>query len=109
MLFSFAVTLKTDMKATLSPRRSEPAKGHDWRLWRPLHNREDCFFAEADTGAETLARAATMIETTEMTGHDPQVYPADILIRIHDHTINRLDELPPWNWVPHVAPTAEAA
>ena len=27
-------------------------------------------------------------------------YLADILDRIHDHKINRLDELPPWNWSP---------
>jgi len=35
---------------------------------------------------------------------------ADILDRIHDHKINRLDELLPWNWKPKAsAPRAEAA
>ncbi|MGR3604718.1 transposase domain-containing protein, partial [Sulfitobacter sp.] len=27
-------------------------------------------------------------------------YLADILNRIHDHKINRLDELLPWKWAP---------
>jgi hypothetical protein len=27
-------------------------------------------------------------------------YLADIFDRIHDHKINRLDELLPWNWKP---------
>ncbi|MNT38899.1 Transposase IS66 family protein [compost metagenome] len=66
-------------------------------------------FAGADTGAETLARAMTIIETAKMNGLDPQAYLADVLNRIHDHKINRLDELLPWNWSPLVAISAEAA
>jgi transposase len=57
----------------------------------------------ADTGAETLARAMTVIETAKLNGLDPQAYLADILDRIHDHKINRLDELLPWNWKPMAA------
>ena len=30
-------------------------------------------------------------------------YLADILDRIHDHKINRLDELLPWNWTPAIS------
>jgi transposase len=51
----------------------------------------------------------TVIETAKMNGLDPQAYLADILARIHDHKINRLDELLPWNWSPLAAPNAEAA
>jgi len=40
-----------------------------------------------------LARAMTIIETAKMNGIDPQAYLADVLDRIHDHKINRLDEL----------------
>jgi hypothetical protein len=47
-----------------------------------------------DTGAETLARAMTVIETAKLNGLDPQACLADTLNRIHDHKINRLDELP---------------
>ena len=33
-----------------------------------------------------------------MNGIDPQAYLADVLARIADHPINRIDELLPWNW-----------
>ena len=51
----------------------------------------------------------TIIETAKMNGVDPQAYLADILDRIHDHKINRLDELLPWNWVALNARNAKAA
>lgn len=51
----------------------------------------------------------TIIETAKMNGLDPQAYLADILARIHDHMINRLDELLPWNWTPMVAHQEKAA
>ena len=51
----------------------------------------------------------TVIETAKMNGLDPQAYLADILARIHNHKINRLDELLPWNWSPMAAAQAEAA
>jgi transposase len=38
------------------------------------------------------------IKTAKMNGLDPQAYFADVLARINDHMINRLDELLPWNW-----------
>lgn len=71
--------------------------------------RKKWLFAGADTGAETLARAMTIIETVKMNGLDPQAYLADVLDRIHDHKINRLDELLPWNWSPVAVLCAEAA
>ena len=80
------------------------------RALRPIGiGRKNWLFAGADTGAETLARAMTIIETAKLNGLDPQAYLADILDRIHDHKINRLDELLPWNWTPALAPRAEAA
>jgi len=80
------------------------------RALRPIGiGRKNWLFAGADTGAETLARAMTIVETAKMNGLDPQAYLADILARIHDHKINRLDELLPWNWAPLAAPNAEAA
>jgi transposase len=51
----------------------------------------------------------TIIETAKMNGIDPQAYLADVLDRIHNHKINRLDELLPWNWTPVTAISAEAA
>jgi transposase/uncharacterized protein YukE len=80
------------------------------RALRPIGvGRRNWLFAGADSGAETLARAMTIIETAKMNGLDPQAYLADILDRIHDHKSNRLDELLPWNWVALGKHNAEAA
>ena len=92
------------------------------RALRPIGiGRKNWLFAGADTGAETLARAMTVIETAKMNGLDPQAYlavrhgprtmaaPWLTLARINDHMINRLDELLPWNWAPRTAPKAKAA
>ena len=49
----------------------------------------------------------TVIETAKLNGLDPQAYLADILDRIHDHKVNRLDELLPWNWTPLAASHSE--
>lgn len=76
------------------------------RALRPIGiGRKNWLFA----GAETLARAMTIIETAKLNGLDPQAYVADVLDRIHDHKINRIDELLPWNWVPVATAQAEAA
>lgn len=37
----------------------------------------------------------TVIVTAKLNGLDPQAKLADVLDRIHDHKINRLDELLP--------------
>lgn len=80
------------------------------RAVRPIGlGRRNWLFAGADAGAETLARAMTIIESAKMNGLDPQAYIADVLDRIHDHKINRLDELLPWHWAPLSAPQALAA
>ena len=80
------------------------------RALRPIGiGRKNWLFAGADTGAETLARAMTIIETAKLNGLDPQAYLADILARINEHKINRLDDLLPWNWSPLATPNAEAA
>ncbi|WP_110506234.1 IS66 family transposase, partial [Salipiger marinus] len=80
------------------------------RALRPIGiGRKNWLFAGADTGAETLARAMTIIETAKMNGLDPQAYLTDVLDRINDHKINRLDELLPWNWTQLATARAEAA
>jgi transposase len=49
------------------------------------------------------------VVSASLNGLDPQAYLADVLDRIHDHKINRLDELLPWNWVPMANTQAVAA
>jgi len=66
---------------------------------RPIGiSRKNWLFACSGSGGETLARAMTLIETAEMNGLDPQAWLADILDHIHDHKINRLEELLLWHW-----------
>jgi transposase len=80
------------------------------RGMRPIGvGRRNWLFAGSDTGGETLARAMTIIETAKMNSLDPQAYLTDILSRIHDHKINRIDELLPWNWAPAATKDCKAA
>jgi len=75
------------------------------RAVRPIClGKKNWLFAGSEAGAETLARAMTLIESAKMNGLDPQAYIADLLNRIHDHKINRIDELLPWNWAPLTVP-----
>lgn len=80
------------------------------RALRPIGiGRKNWLFVGADTGAKTLARAMTIIETAKLSGLNPQAYLADVLDRIHDHMNNRLDELLPWNWAPIPQENSQAA
>ncbi len=58
------------------------------------------------TGSEGAAKAAaiayTLIETAKLNGVDPQAWLTDILSRIADHKITKLDELMPWHYSPEV-------
>ncbi len=71
------------------------------RAMRPIAiGRKNFLFAGSDAGGETLADAMTLIETAKLHGLNPELWLADVLARINDHKINRLDQLLPWNWTP---------
>jgi hypothetical protein len=55
--------------------------------------------------SDTLA----IIETAKLSGLNPEAYLADVLARINDHIVTRLDELLPWNWAPASQQAAQAA
>ena len=77
---------------------------------RPVSiGRKNWLFAGSDAGGETLADAMTLIETAKLAGLNPEAYLADLLARINDHLVTRLDELLPWNWQPVMLPRAQAA
>jgi transposase len=40
----------------------------------------------------------TLIQTGKLNYVDPQAWLANVLARINDHNIQRLDQLLPWNW-----------
>ena len=60
--------------------------------------RKSWLFAGSDRGGERAAVMLTLIQTAKLNDVDPQAWLADVLARINDHAIHRLDELLPWNW-----------
>jgi transposase len=60
--------------------------------------RKAWLFAGSERGANRAAVMATLIMTAKLNDVDPQAWLADVLARINDHAIHRLDELLPWNW-----------
>lgn len=67
--------------------------------------RKSWLFAGSDRGADRAAFMATMIMTAKLNDIDPQAWLADVLARIADTPITRLEQLLPWNWTP---PTVNA-
>jgi transposase len=49
----------------------------------------------SERGGKSAAIAYTLIETAKLNGIDPQAWLTDVLGRIADHKINRIDELLP--------------
>ena len=62
--------------------------------------RKSWLFAGSERGADRAAVMATLIMTAKLNDIDPQAWLADVLARINDHAIHRLDQLLPWNWKP---------
>ena len=60
--------------------------------------RKNYLFAGSDNGGNRAAAIYSLIETCKLNTIDPEAYLRDILARIPDHKINRIDELLPWNW-----------
>ncbi|CAO3424131.1 Mobile element protein [Azospirillum doebereinerae] len=60
--------------------------------------RKNRLFAGADIGGERAAAMYTLIETAKLNGLDPEAYLRDVIARIADHKITRIDELLPWSW-----------
>ena len=60
--------------------------------------RKSWLFAGSERGAARAATITTLIMTAKLNDIDPQAWLADVLTRIADHPINRIDEFLPWNW-----------
>ena len=60
--------------------------------------RKNYLFAGSDRGGERAAAAYTLIETAKLSNVDPQAWLTDVLNRIADHPINRIDQLLPWHF-----------
>lgn len=59
--------------------------------------RGNFLFMGSDAGGERAAAIYSLVETAKLNGLDPEGYLREVLGRIADHPINRIDELLPWN------------
>jgi hypothetical protein len=59
--------------------------------------RKNYLFMGSDAGGERAAAIYSLVETAKLNGLDPEAYLRNVLERIADYPINRIDELLPWN------------
>ena len=60
--------------------------------------RKNYLFMGSDAGGRSAASAYTLIETAKLNGVEPQAWLTDVISRIADQKINRIDELLPWRY-----------
>jgi transposase len=67
------------------------------RAIRPLAlGRKNYLFAGSDSGGRRAAAIYSLVETAKLAGIDPEKYLRDVLAKIADHPINKLEQLLPW-------------
>ena len=60
--------------------------------------RKSWLFCGSDRGGERAAVMYSIIVTAKMNDIDPQAWLADVLARIAEHPVQKLDDLLPWSW-----------
>jgi transposase len=60
--------------------------------------RKSWLFFGSDRGGYRAAVMYSLIVSAKMNDIDPQAWLADVLARIAEHPVQRLDELLPWSW-----------
>ena len=53
--------------------------------------------ADGQQGGERAAAIYSLVQTAKLNGLDPEAYLREVLVRIAEHPINRIEELLPWN------------
>jgi transposase len=71
--------------------------------------RKNFLFAGSDGGGESAAAMYSLIGTAKLNGLDPESYLRNVLSRISDHPINRIEELLPWNVATSLSPEIDEA
>ena len=59
--------------------------------------RGNYLFMGSDAGGERAAAIYSLVQTAKLNVLDPEAYLREVLSRIADHPINRIEELLPWN------------
>ena len=95
----YSLTRWTALCRYIEDGRLEISNNAAERSIKPLAlGRKNWMFAGSDAGGRRAATIYTILQTAALNGTDPEVYLRDVLTRIADHAINRIDELTPWNW-----------
>ena len=59
--------------------------------------RRNYLFAGSDAGGERAAALYSLIGSAKLNGHNPEAFLREVLARIADHPITRINELLPWH------------
>jgi transposase len=65
--------------------------------------RKNYLFNGSDAGGERAAAIYSLISSAKLNGLNPEAYLRNVLERIADHPINRIEELLPWNLATELA------
>jgi len=96
----YALSRWTALQTYIHDGRAEIDNNIAERAMRPVAlGRKNYLFAGSDKGGEAAATFYALIETAKLNNLNPERYLADMLERIADHPINRIDELLPQNWI----------
>jgi transposase len=71
--------------------------------------RKNYLFAGSDSGGGRAAAIYGLIGTAKVNGIDPEAYLRNVLSRIADYPINRMEELLSWNLAPSLPPARHEA
>lgn len=67
-------------------------------LRQPVVGRKNWLFAGSEGGAKAAATMYTLMGSCMLQGIDPYGYLVDVLERLSDHPVNRIEELTPRGW-----------
>jgi transposase len=69
--------------------------------------RKNYLFCGSDGGGESAAAIYTLLGTARLNGVDPERWLREVLNRIADHPLSRIEELLPWNMAAELRPATE--